>query len=112
MVGAPELIAEISWSTESIDLNLKKRDYEKAGVREYVVVALRMKQVFWFVRRRGKFKELPASADGICRSEIFPGLWLDPAALLHRDTKRVRAVVRQGLASAEHAAFVAKLAFK
>jgi Uma2 family endonuclease len=112
IVGAPELIAEVSWSSESIDLNAKKTDYEKAGVREYVVVALRMKQVFWFVRRRGKFKPLPADPDDIIRSETFPGLWLDPAALLRRDMKRVLAVVGQGLASPEHAAFVAKLAGK
>ena len=79
-------------------------------MREYVVVALRMKRVFWFVRRRGKFKELAADADGLFRSVVFSGLWLDPAALLRRDRKRLLAVLRQGLASAEHAAFVAKLA--
>src|SRR5713101_89079 len=43
--GAPELIAEIGSSTESLDLHGKKVDYEKAGVREYVVVALRTHQV-------------------------------------------------------------------
>lgn len=107
--GAPELLAEIAYATESIDLNAKKLDYERAGVREYVVAALRMNRVFWFVRRRTKFKELPADADGILRSEVFPGLWLDPTALLRRDSKRVLAVLRQGLASPEHAAFVAKL---
>ena len=112
LTGAPELIAEIAWSTESIDLNAKKKDYEKAGVREYVVVALRMKKVFWFIRRRGKFKEMPLDPDGIYRSEVFPGLWLDPAALLRRDSKRILAVVRQGLASPEHAAFVVKLGAK
>lgn len=108
--GAPELIAEIGSAAESIDLNSKKQDYEKAGVREYVMVALRMKKVFWFVRRRGKYKELVPGTDGILRSEVFPGLWLDAAALLHRDSKRLLAVVRQGLASPEHAAFAAKLA--
>jgi Uma2 family endonuclease len=108
--GSPELIAEVAWATESIDLHAKKLDYEKAGVREYVVVALRMKRVFWFVRRRDKFKELAPGADGICRSAVFPGLWLDPAALLRRDRKRLLAVLHQGMASAEHAAFVAKLA--
>jgi hypothetical protein len=41
---------------------------------------------------------------------VFPGLWLDPAALLRRDGKRVREVLDQGLATPEHAAFVAKLA--
>ena len=110
--GSPELIAEIAWATESIDLHAKKVDYEKADVRQYVVVALRMNRVFWFIRRRGKFKELAPSADGILRSEVFPGLWLDPAALLRRDRKRLLAVLRQGLASPQHAAFVAKLAKK
>lgn len=110
--GAPEWVGEVSDSTESIDLSRKKADYERAGVREYLVAALRTKQVFWFVRRRGKFRELLAGDDGIFRSEVFPGLWLDPVALLKRDGKRLLAVLRQGLASPEHAAFVAKLAAK
>jgi len=108
--GSPEWIGEVAWATESIDLHAKKVDYEKAGVREYVVIALRMKRVLWFVRRRGKFKEWSPGADGILRSEVFPGLWLDPAALLRQDQERILAVLRQGLASPEHAAFVAKLA--
>src|SRR5437660_9666914 len=37
--GAPEWMAEIASSTEAIDLHTKKADYEKAGVKEYVVVA-------------------------------------------------------------------------
>jgi Uma2 family endonuclease len=107
--GAPELVAEISASTESIDLHAKKTDYEKAGVREYVVAALRRETVFWFVRRRGKFKEIGPDADGIYRAQVFPGLWLDPVALVRRNTKRLQAVLEQGLAAPEHAAFVSKL---
>jgi Uma2 family endonuclease len=42
--GAPELIAEIAVSTESYDLYEKKRDYERAGVKEYIVVALRQRK--------------------------------------------------------------------
>jgi Uma2 family endonuclease len=110
--GAPEWIGEISDSTESIDLRRKKLDYEKAGVREYMVAALRTRDILWFIRRRGKFKELAPGADGIFRSEVFPGLWLDPEALLRRDRKRMLAILRQGLASPEHAAFVTKLAAK
>src|SRR5262249_24922032 len=53
--GAPEFIGEISYASESIDQHAKKSDYEKAGVREYMVLALRMSRVFWFIRRRGKF---------------------------------------------------------
>ena len=112
MTGAPEWVGEISDSTESIDLNRKKLDYEKAGVREYMVAAVRTNQLFWFIRRRGKFKPLPADADGVIRSEILPGFWLDAHAFLNRDSKRLLAALRQGLASAEHAAFVTKLAAK
>jgi Uma2 family endonuclease len=110
--GAPELVAEVAWASESIDLHGKKIDYEKAGVREYLVVALRQQHIFWFVRRRGRFRDLAAGADGVIRSEVFPGLWLDPAALLRRDRKRLLAILRQGLAAPEHAAFMTKLAEK
>jgi Uma2 family endonuclease len=108
--GSPELIVEVSSSTESIDLHRKKRDYEKAGVLEYAVLALRTQQVFWFIRRRGKFKDVPLPADGIFRSRIFPGLWLDAEAMLSNHRQRVLAALKQGLAAPEHAAFVARLA--
>jgi Uma2 family endonuclease len=108
--GSPELIVEVSSSTESIDLNRKKLDYQKAGVREYVVLALWTQQVFWFVRQRGKYKEVPLPADGIFRSREFPGLWLDAEAMLSNHRQRVLAALRQGLATPEHVAFVAKLA--
>lgn len=110
IVGAPELIVEIASSTESIDLHGKRRDYEQAGVREYVVVLVRQARVLWFVSRNGQFEELPLSDDGIYRSEVFPGLWLDPAALLRLDGPRLREMLQQGLASPEHAAFIARLA--
>jgi Uma2 family endonuclease len=108
--GPPEFIVEVSSSTESIDLHRKKRDYEKAGVREYVVLALRMQQVFWFVRQRGKYREVPLPRDGIFQARVFPGLWLDAEAMLRNQRSRVLAALRRGLASSEHAAFVARLA--
>jgi hypothetical protein len=43
------------------------------------------------------------------RSSIFPGLWLEPAALLAGDLERVLTVLALGLATPEHAAFVAEL---
>jgi Uma2 family endonuclease len=112
LTGAPEWVAEVSSSTESIDLHRKKLDYEKGGVREYVVVALDKKEVFWFVRRRSKFTALAADADGIFRSQVFPGLWLDGAALLRGDRKRLLAVLREGLATQEHGAFVSTIGRK
>ncbi len=108
--GPPELVLEVSSSTASIDLHRKKLDYQKAGVCEYVVLALRMQQVFWFARRRGKYREVPLPADGIFRSQVFPGLWLDAEGMLGNHRQRVLAALRQGLAAPEHAAFVARQA--
>ena len=112
ITGAPEWIGEIGDSTESIDLNRKKLDYEKAGVREYMVAAVRTQRVLWFVRRRGKLKPLLPAGDGIIRSEVFPGFWLDVEAFPSRDGKRRLATLSRGIASPQHAAFIAKLGKK
>ena len=107
--GAPELMAEVASSSESYDLHSKKADYELAGVREYLVLVLRQQRVAWFVRRDGRFVTREPDADGISRSLVFPGLWLDPIALLRGDTARVQEILQQGLHSAEHAQFVEQL---
>lgn len=49
------------------------------------------------------------AADGILRSGVFPGLWLDVAAMVRRDSAAVLRALQQGLATAEHAAFVVRL---
>lgn len=103
--GPPELIVEISHSAAAIDLHAKKDDYEAAGVKEYLVLAIRTKEAFWFQRRRGKFVPLRADAEGIFRSRVFPGLWLAPKALVSFRRAALLAVARQGLASAEHEQF-------
>ncbi len=110
LAGAPEWAGEVASSTESYDLHSKKRDYERAGVREYLVVALRQETVFWFVNRNGTFEERPRDADGYYRSEVFPGLWLDPDALLQLDSARLLSVLHEGLETDEHARFVRRLA--
>lgn len=92
------------------DLHSKKRDYERAGVREYLVVALRQHRVFWFVNQDGKFEERTPDAEGIHRSQVFPGLWLAPEAMVELDGRRVLEVLRQGLSAPSHGAFVAQLA--
>ncbi len=110
VVGPPELIIEVSKSTRKYDLVDKKNDYERAGVQEYVVVAIDPREVFWFARRDGRFAGLSAGPDGVFRSEVFPGLWLDPAAFFADDVERLIATLERGLATPEHAAFVARLA--
>src|SRR4030095_10151887 len=107
--GAPELIVEVASSSASIDLHAKRRDYEQASVLEYVVVVLRQGVIRWFVLQDGTYQEMSADADGIFRSPVFPGLWLHANALLQLDGATVMDVLRQGLTTPEHAAFVQQL---
>lgn len=104
--GAPELVAEIAASSVSYDLHDKLNAYRRNGVREYVVWRVWDDAVDWFVSRGGQFVPLLPGADGVYRSEAFPGLWLDAAAVMRGDIARVLQVLQQGLASAEHADFV------
>jgi Uma2 family endonuclease len=106
IAGPPELIAEVAASSASIDLHRKRDEYEKVGVKEYLVVDLSDWKMHWWVLRNSCYEDLLQGTDGILRSEAFPGLWLDPEALLRLDTQRVSAVLQQGIASPEHATFV------
>jgi hypothetical protein len=108
--GVPELILEVSHSSRYTDLGPKLEDYERAGVLEYIVRALEPDELLWHVLTEGRLETVPPDADGLYRSRVFPGLWLDPQSLLIRDTRRLRAVIDQGVATPEHAAFVARLA--
>lgn len=108
--GAPELVAEVARTSRGVDLGPKRADYEQGGVLEYVVRAFEPDEVVWFRRAEGVFVRVTPDADGLYRSTTFPGLWLDPEALLAGNLRRLRQVVEQGLASPEHAAFVARLA--
>jgi Uma2 family endonuclease len=109
VAGAPELVAEVAASSVSYDLGKKKHVYRRNEVREYIVWRVQDREVDWFVLRGGSVEPLAPGADGLLRSEVFPGLWLDRAALLRGDMITVLAVVQRGLASPEHAAFVARL---
>ena len=107
--GPPELIVEVASSSESIDLHAKRRDYERAGVLEYVVVVLRQRAVRWFVLQDGTYQEVEADARGLFQSTVFPGLWLDAPALLRLDVRQVMATLQHGIETPEHAAFVQQL---
>ena len=109
-IGGPEFLTEISLSSIAYDLHQKLEVYEEAGVQEYLAVLLREQEVRWHRLTEGHFAVVPLPADGIYRSTVFPGLWLDPAALLAGDLARVLAVLQQGIGTAEHQAFVEELA--
>lgn len=103
------MIVEVASSSVSYDLHAKYETYQQQGVQEYVVVVLRDREVRWFVLEQGRFVPLPADEDGVFRSKVFPGLWLDAAALLDGDARKMLEVVERGIATSEHAAFVERL---
>jgi Putative restriction endonuclease len=107
--GAPELVGEIAGSSASFDLHTKLRVYRRNQVQEYIVWRVQDAAVDWFVLRQGDYACLPLTAEGVYRSEVFPGLWLDPAALVRTDLRTVLSVLQQGMASQEYAAYVATL---
>ncbi len=107
--GGPELVVEIANSTEAYDLHATRRDYDRYGAKEYLAVVVRTPRPVGFARLGGRLAEIVLDADGVLRSGTFPGLWLDPAALLAGDFNRLAQVVEQGVATAAHAAFVADL---
>jgi Uma2 family endonuclease len=108
--GAPEFVVEIAASSVAIDLHVKKQAYRRNGVKEYLVWQVLDQKVSWFYLEQGEYLDLSIDADGILRSRVFPGLWLAIADLLAGNMQQVLAILQTGLQSAEHGAFVKKLA--
>lgn len=112
--GAPELIVEIAASTASIDLRDKKEVYRRNGVQEYIVWQVMENRLSWFIQdpsisdRFAYFEQSP-DQNGILRSHIFPGLWLQLPALLSGQMQTVMNTLQEGIQSSEHQAFIEKL---
>jgi hypothetical protein len=109
LVGSPEIVVEVAASSASLDVQEKLACYRRAGVREYLVWRTEDEAVDWWAREEDEYRPLPVGADGLLRSRTFPGLWLNPQALVAQDGKKVLAVLGEGLASADHETFVADL---
>jgi Uma2 family endonuclease len=107
--GAPELIVEVSGSSLSRDLGVKLDLYRRVGVLEYLTVLLETRQVIWRQLSRGRYREIAPDDDGLLRSRVFPGLWLDPAALWS-PKRSIQTALKRGIRSPEHAVFVKRLA--
>jgi len=110
IVGAPELVAEISYSSVSIDLGRNLNIYRRNRVGEYLVFRVQDRAIDWFVFQADQFDRLAPDADDILKSVVFPGLWLHCNAFWARDFSKLESVLKKGLASPEHAEFVRKLA--
>jgi hypothetical protein len=108
--GRPELLTEVCVSTASYDLHQKFGLYQSAGVPEYLAVVVFEQEIRWHILVDGRYQLLSPDADGLYRSYIFPGLWLDGQALLVGNLRQVLDRLQEGLRSPEHERFVAELA--
>jgi len=109
IVGGPELAAEVSATSESYDLHDKLDVYRQNGVQEYIVWRVFDREIDWFVLRGEQYERLPLGTDGLFKSEVLLGLWLDPAALIGGDMLRVSQAANLRIASPGHMEFVARL---
>ena len=107
--GAPELIAEVAASTVSIDVHDKLKVYRRNQVQEYIIWRFQDRELDWFRLTEGKYILLDSNSQGIIKSEVFPGLWLDTEALLAGNLAKVIEIVQQGLTTVEHQNFVKQL---
>ena len=107
--GAPELVIEIAASSVAIDLHDKKKIYGRNGVKEYIVWQIFENKLDWFSLHQGEYISLEVDADGIIKSQVFPGLWLSMSDLLAGNMQQVLAVLQLGLNSPEHQIFVQQL---
>jgi len=58
--------------------------------------------VSWFQQINNQFQPLMADNAGILRSSVFPGLWLDPRALVEMDGAKVLACLQAGMSGSEY----------
>ena len=107
--GAPELVVEVAASSVSIDTGKKKRAYQRNGILEYIIWQSHENTLKWFSLMDGEYQQLSPDTDGIIRSRVFPGLWLDVDALLTDRMARVLEVVQAGIQSTEHGEFIEQL---
>jgi Uma2 family endonuclease len=101
--GAPELALEISHTTSARDKGAKLRLYERSGVREYITIQPEPRQIIWRVLVDAKYQDIAPDPDGLYRSRVFPGLWLEPAALWSGDLPALAATVQKGVANRQEA---------
>ena len=79
MSSGPELVAEVASSSVNIDLTTKFRIYRRNGVREYLVWRCWTRPSTGSRCVESQYDRLQPGDDGLYRSEVFPGLWLDVA---------------------------------
>ncbi len=107
--GSPELIFEIAASSANYDLFEKKAAYHTNRVQEYIVWRTLDCRLDWFAWTTEEFVLRSPDSQGLLKSNVFPGLWLDVRALLQERFDAVLDTARRALESPEHRQFVTQL---
>jgi hypothetical protein len=110
LTGAPELIVELSPGRPSSDFREKIRAYRQNGVLELLVWRTLDREIDWFQLEKGEYVLNLPGPNQILRSPHFRGLHLNLPALMDRNDDALKATLRAGLNSPEHAAFISRLA--
>jgi Uma2 family endonuclease len=106
--GPPELVAEIAASSANLDARQKRESYRRCEIPEYLLWRTEDRQINWWYLHEDEYVPLPQS-DGVLRSRVFPGLWLDVRAALARDGAGLIAKLNEGMRSDEYLRFVERL---
>jgi Uma2 family endonuclease len=107
--GIPELVAEIAASSAAIDLGDKKNAYRRNAIPEYIIWNVYDNQLDWLHLVDSDYTPLPIDADGIIRSQVFPGLWLAVNDLLTSNMAPVLTTLQSGLQSTAYQDWVESL---
>jgi Uma2 family endonuclease len=85
IVGKADLVVEVV-SSDSVtrDRRDKLREYAEAGIPEYWIVEGREGRsgvMIFRLHEEGYYIEIAPDKDGLLRSQVLPGLWIDPSWL-------------------------------
>ena len=103
------MVVEICLTSTEVDFGPKVALYQRAGVCEYVTIELFKKRIVWRVLQNDVYLAQSAPADGVLRSHVFPGLWLDVAGFWENNGAKMSAALNAGLSTADHQRFVEAL---
>jgi Uma2 family endonuclease len=94
--GPADLVVEIiSPESETRDRVTKYREYALGGVREYWLLDPDKDQfAFYRLNEEGRFEPIPPDSEGIVRSVVLAGLWLDLEWLQSRPLPSLMSILR------------------
>jgi hypothetical protein len=101
--GPPNFVLDVfprhSWQ----DYDLRRSQFEAAGVIEYVAVQDQPAPLLqWNRSVNGKFEPVEEDSPGMICSTALPGLWIPTDALKNRNWWSVMASISQGITRREH----------